>query len=872
MSSLLISTPKIYSASLLLKFDGANNDTTFTDSSEYANTVTRNGSAVISTVQSKFGGSSGYFDGSADHLSIATNSIFALGTEDFTIEMWAYPSSYPGSDLYSLVDTRTSGGTSGLLLWIGADQKWVCYTSASNNTIQRTISSIGNVTLNAWTHLRITRNNGLVYFYVNGILQGTTGNSGSPDDLSPTSTAPVRIATAADSPGNSRNYIGYIDDLRFVKGVDLYRKNYWYPVPTAPLSRNAQISEKLVSHLVLNSSKSTGQIGGTIDVSSTHYAVSWWDGTTTLYSGNSSFGRDAFGGNQNITIYPCNISGNMEGYFENIDISNNELNSVRAFYTTVDSTASSTIPGYGKWTYYYYSYYNRYRWTWVPGQYIPGIKKYINVSSNNLDAGSIDQFYTDLLDGDGTLNVAGNPGGDSDTTSIATNKGYTVYGSTSPTVELLLNFNGTNGSTTFTDSGSNTRSITIQNGSPSLTITSPKYGTASLDTNNGVIGSTSGIIGDIASHDYTIEAWLYKTTTTAQHIANCSDNPGAGSTRGISFWIDADNIVKLDNGETSGAATINGIPTGVWTHVVGIKKNSKKYLYIDGILSNSPVSQVGLSGPYQVYIGGYKSGATFYNKGTMKIDDFRLIRGKAIYSNDFVPPTGQLTSSTTSVSPGITTLLLNGNGSNNSTTFADSGHKNLTPTRNGNTVISTAQYKYGTASIYFDGTGDYLTYSTGKDNFNFFDSNFTIECWIRPAVTSSARCIFSKRANTSTYGGFLFDIYNNKLHCAGTNNGSSWQLEISSSASLYTGVWTHVAVTRLNDTFKLFINGVVDGSQSIENFIISGNTDNVVIGAGGATGGQEFNGYIDDLRIIRGVSLYNNNFTTPSVELTKYPT
>jgi hypothetical protein len=45
----------------------------------------------------------------------------------------------------------------------------------------------------------------------------------------------------------------------------------------------------------------------------------------------------------------------------------------------------------------------------------------------------------------------------------------------------------------------------------------------------------------------------------------------------------------------------------------------------------------------------------------------------------------------------------------------------------------------------------------------------------------------------------------------------------------------------------------------------------MVIGAGGAGGGQEFNGYIDDLRIIRGVSLYNNNFTPPTSELGIYP-
>jgi hypothetical protein len=74
--------------SLMLHFDGANGSTTFVDSSPNNFTVTRAGDAVISTAQSRFGGSSVVFDGDSDYLSAGFNDAFAFGTSDFTIEVW----------------------------------------------------------------------------------------------------------------------------------------------------------------------------------------------------------------------------------------------------------------------------------------------------------------------------------------------------------------------------------------------------------------------------------------------------------------------------------------------------------------------------------------------------------------------------------------------------------------------------------------------------------------------------------------------------------------------------------------------------------------------------------------------------------------
>jgi hypothetical protein len=313
------------------------------------------------------------------------------------------------------------------------------------------------------------------------------------------------------------------------------------------------------------------------------------------------------------------------------------------------------------------------------------------------------------------------------------------------------------------------------------------------------------------------------------------------------------------------------VSSGTWHHIVCAQDSKYKKVYFNGILVGV-AEQPTAAGPYKLKLG--RSYVYWANStSTAYMDDFKLVRGKSIYTADFVPPTSALTTTTTSATPGITVLLLNGNGSSGSQSFVDSGHKNLSLSvygTSGEMSINTTQKMYGTGSILFSDGHLYLT-SPDSNNFNFFNSNFTIECWIRPVSVTGAGVIFSKRSSTGAYGGFIFQLNDNKLNIVATNDESSWGINLDSTSTLSSNTWYHVAVTRLNNTFKIFINGAEEGSQTAADFVISTNPDNMVIGAGSASGGQEFVGYIDDLRIIRGVSLYNNTFTPPTAQLGLYP-
>jgi hypothetical protein len=224
-------------------------------------------------------------------------------------------------------------------------------------------------------------------------------------------------------------------------------------------------------------------------------------------------------------------------------------------------------------------------------------------------------------------------------------------------------------------------------------------------------------------------------------------------------------------------------------------------------------------------------------------------------------------------------LLLKADGANNSTTFVDSSPNNLTISRFGETKISTVNSKYGSSSIYFDGNGDYLTVPS-NNNLNFGTGSFTIEMWINPTVASNTqqKYLFGKRANVASYNWMvsLMDYVNNsttsnkyRLYFYASFNGTSWGISKSFVGSQYINpnVWTHLAYVRNGSDWKAYINGI---GYSLGTSSDSISFDASAFGIGTNTGGapstanSAYRGYIDDLRVTKGVARYTTNFTPPN--------
>ena len=201
-------------------------------------------------------------------------------------------------------------------------------------------------------------------------------------------------------------------------------------------------------------------------------------------------------------------------------------------------------------------------------------------------------------------------------------------------------------------------------------------------------------------------------------------------------------------------------------------------------------------------------------------------------------------------------LLLHGDGTNGSTTIIDSSPSPKTVTAVGNAQISTAQSKFGGASIAFDGVGDYLSIADSSD----WDvtADYTIEFWARHG---SSGFLFTKgylgTQSISGTNGFAIGHFQGNLS---VRTASS--LISSTGAPITSLAWNHIALVWSSSTLKGYVNGTEVLSTTAYTTstavpLIIGNFSNL-------DANRYFDGYIDDLRITKGVARYTANFTPPT--------
>lgn len=206
-----ISDPYWGNVSLLLPFDGADGSTTFID--QKGNTLTRDGAVQISTAQSRFGGSSAYFNGGV--LYTGDSSSFGVSNGDFTVEGFV-SGNVPSSQFWCLFDNR-SAGKEGFSLNLGGNLHTLCY---ANNSAVIAVSNI-EVPRFKMAHVAVSRQNGTVRLFINGKLCGSVS-----DTRTMASTAAAYIGRAA---GGYQGSTGYMDMWRMTKGVARYVADFTPP-------------------------------------------------------------------------------------------------------------------------------------------------------------------------------------------------------------------------------------------------------------------------------------------------------------------------------------------------------------------------------------------------------------------------------------------------------------------------------------------------------------------------------------------------------------------------------------------------------------------------------------------------------------------
>ena len=218
-----------------------------------------------------------------------------------------------------------------------------------------------------------------------------------------------------------------------------------------------------------------------------------------------------------------------------------------------------------------------------------------------------------------------------------------------------------------------------------------------------------------------------------------------------------------------------------------------------------------------------------------------------------------------------TEMLLPFNGINGATATGDLSNLNNAVTFGGNASISTARSKFGGSSCHFDGTGDYVdvggTYWTTGAAIDSGD--FTIEFWLNIDAWGGN----SNQSPINNYGdgnggwGFYVSTSTGKVYWW-FYNGSGWVYVNSSTGTrtaLSLDTWYHIALTRSGNIFRLFLDGTQEDSTTDSNAMTS-STGSVQSGIrlGAIDTDYPVNGYIDDVRISKGIARYTSNFTAPT--------
>lgn len=205
---------------LMLHTDGEQGASIFVDDSFSGHTVTSNGT-IVDTNQKKFGTGSTFFDTS--YLSISDHADWDFGTGDFTIDFWANIDSWNPANAF--MSTTNWGATEEGYLLLASYGGAQFYATSGHGAWDRAFfESTFDFSLNAWHHLALVRNNGVLACYTDGFSIGTMANSNILN-----SSGTMYFGSAKYNGGSVASIDGNLDEIRISKGIARWTSNFTPP-------------------------------------------------------------------------------------------------------------------------------------------------------------------------------------------------------------------------------------------------------------------------------------------------------------------------------------------------------------------------------------------------------------------------------------------------------------------------------------------------------------------------------------------------------------------------------------------------------------------------------------------------------------------
>ena len=437
-------------------------------------------------------------------------------------------------------------------------------------------------------------------------------------------------------------------------------------------------------------------------------------------------------------------------------------------------------------------------------------------------------------------------------------------------------------SNSFIDNSGNSRAVSIAAGTPSVQAFGPFApalqwtpdvvgGSGYFDGTGDYLTFAPGASFAFGTGDFTIEQWFYAPSTLPTY-AYLIDARNSGQTAN---WATGFNLNNTGTGQFTFFDGVSGTAynessvsykPAAWNHCVVVRSGTTFSMFMNGARVYTTTNSTNFSTSSTLsYIGrGQATGSEFYFPGYMA--SLRIVKGTAVYSpssTTLTVPTAPVTAITN------TSLLLN---MTNAGIY--DGKMNTSWETTNNVQVSTSVVKYGSGSMYFDGTANQrLLPSQSYPQFTYGTGDFTIECWIYVIgknATSAAGIYDGRPGVNGTYPSWWVDFGGYGVGSA-TAPRLVWYADSAvfmSSGVISMGAWNHIAFSRANGVSRMYINGVISGSPTADtkNYLGGGSAGNFRPVIGSSDGGDSLYGYFDDFRISR-FARYIANFTPPQQAL-----
>jgi len=884
---------------LTLQYNGNSTNNNFVDQSSANNIVTRSGNPTQGTF-SPFSqnGWSTYFDGGSQ-LTFPSSTQYAFGTGAFTFEGWVKLPKGTNNKQITVQGSQFLLGTGG---YSGSTVGCLRYYSGPASTTHVTGASY-LIATDTWTHFAVVRENTSANgfkMYVNGTLayvSTDTGNYGT-------------SATVSVGSGGGNDYItGNISNFRILKGTALYT--------TASTTVGTQVFTPSTVPLtaITNTQLLTCQSNRLIDNSPNTFAATV-SGTPSVQA------YSPFGGK---TVTPTAYSAYMDGNGYVISPAAGSANVSPVFglgksdYTVETWLRLDNDSNVGIWDF-------------RPSGTNPAVPNLLYNGTYNqvtFNIGSTTKILYTISLAQYTwyhlavVRIAGVTTLYVDGVARGTYTGSEDFGSTSTLTVGTVGDSPGYSSTELLGSISNlrvVRGVGVYTGAFTVPA-SPLQVSQSSGTNIAAVGtiptngnsvyfnnSTSDYLTATGSNlalgtgDFTIECWFYRIQTGRDDgIYTAGRSPDAAG--GFGIKVSSTNQIYWNTNTSYGGGTAT-VVSNQWNHLAVVRVSGVLKWYLNGVLdyTNNSFTQ-NCSNPTAKI--GITDDPTYTN---MYISNFRIIKGTGLYTTNFTPSTAPLTAVANTVLLTCQSADLKDNSTNGyqitksgSATIAKSwspfgyntsylgfqsadakdisvnrinqvttgnvyprttnpfGSSGVTITEN---VVCSPEITGG--SMYFDGNGDYLSMPSSSELI-IGQNSATVEFWIYPTSVSGYQ-----RIVTATTGGFsagTFCIrFNNGSLLAG-DAGGNW---VSSNTLPVLNAWNHIAwVGTSGSTQVLYINGVNAGTSTTYNLT----TAIQWVGGYYTSGPAEFtNGYLSDVRITKGATLYTSNFAPPAAPVTAIAT